>query len=155
MGEKKIIHIENTKFIYQTNFSGDPERDRFGSSDRKANIIIPDERLAEELLDIGVNVKRTKPKASEDEEFEPVYFVPVKANYDSAWPPKIYLVSGDAAPRLLDEVSVGTLDNCYVLNVDVVLSTYFNPMTNRTSLYIRTMYVVQDVEDDPFANKYM
>ena len=37
----KIITIENTRFIFATNFSGDPERDTYGDDSRKANIIIP------------------------------------------------------------------------------------------------------------------
>lgn len=153
--ERNLISIENTKFIWRTNFSGDPERDNFGSETRQANIIIPDERQAQELMDLGVNVKQTKPKPGEEDEFVPTYFVPIKVNYDTNWPPKIYLVSGDADPILLDEESVGMLDKCYVLNVNAVLNLYTNTRTGRSSLYVRTMYVEQDIEDDPFAHRYM
>lgn len=154
MREKRLISIEDTNFIYRTNFSGDPERDSFGSDARMANIIIPDPDQASDLINEGFNVKSTKPRGDEEEEFVPTYFVSVKVNYDTNWPPRIYLVSGDAEPRLLDEETIDILDNCYILNVNATLNPYENPKTGRKSLYVRTMYVEQDVEDDPFAHRY-
>ena len=152
---KKLVCIENTKFIYNTNFSGDPERDRFGSDARQANIIIPDEAFALDLLENGFNVKVTKPRP-EDEDYVPTYFVPIKLIYDSNWPPKVYLVVGDdVEPKLLDEESIDTLDYCRILSVDAVLNPYHNPRTGKSSLYVQTMYVVQDIESDPYANKWM
>ena len=153
--ERKLISIENTNFIWRTNFSGDPERDSFGSDARQANIIIPDYDQAMQLLEEGFNVKQTKPKEGEEEGFEPTYFVPIKVNYDTPWPPKIWLVSGDADPVLLDEESVDIIDKSYVLNVNAILNPYQNPRTGSSSLYVRTMYVEQDVEDDPFASRYL
>lgn len=152
--ERRLIRIENTNFIFKTNFSGDPERDTFGSDARKASIIIPSETQAMDLLNMGVNVKQTKPKPGDEEEFEPTYYVSVNVNYDTNWPPKIWLVSGDSEPQLLDEESVGIIDKCYVLNVNAVLNPYTNQRTRRTSLYVRTMYVEQDIEDDPYAARY-
>ena len=151
--ERKLISIEDTSFIFETNFSGDPERDRFGSFARKVNIVIPDIDQANELIEAGFNVRETKPRP-DDEDFVPTYFVAARINYDTEWPPKIYLVSGDAEPRLLDEDSVGILDHIYVRNVDVVLNPYTNARTNTKSLYVRNMYVTQDIEEDPFGHKY-
>ena len=153
--DKKIVSIEGTRFIFRTNFSGDPERDSFGSSARKANIMIPDEQQALELRDEGFNIKQTKPREGEEEDFIPKYFVSIGLNYDSEWPPKVYLVTGKNVPVLLDEESIGILDKIYVTNVDVVLNPYHNQRTGRNSLYVKTMYVEQDVEDDPFAAKYL
>lgn len=152
--ERKLISIENTRFIYRTNFSGDPERDTFGSNARKANIIIPDHMQARELIDAGFNVKTTKPKPGEEEDFVPTYFVSINVNYDTDWPPKIYLVSGDAKPVELSEETIDILDKCYVRNVNVVLNPYQNKRTGTSSLYVRTLYVEQDIEDDPFAHRY-
>lgn len=153
--ERRLITIEDTNFIWRTNFSGDPERDSFGNDARQANIIIPDEGMAKDLADEGFNVKVTKPKEGEEEGFTPRYYVSVKINFDSFNPPRIYLVSGDADPLLLDEESVDILDRCEVLNVNATLSPYENPKTGRKSLYVRTMYVEQDIEDDPFAQRYI
>lgn len=153
--ERQLVAIENTNFIFRTNFSGDPERDTFGSDARTANVIIHDHMQVRQLIDEGFNVKSTKPKPGEEEGFVPTYFVSVKVNYDTPYPPKIYLVSGDADPVLLNEETVDSIDHCYVLNVDVTLNPYPNPRTGRKSLYVRTMYVTQDVEDDPFAHRYI
>lgn len=154
MQEKRLIRIDDTKFIYITNFSGDPDRDRFGNAARRANLIIPDHDQAREMIDAGFNVKRTEPRPDEEEGFVPTYFVAVNINYDTDWPPKIYLVSGDAEPRLLDEESVGILDKFRAINVNAVLNPYYNQRTGRSSLYVRTMYVEQDLEDDPYAHRY-
>jgi hypothetical protein len=152
--EKRLISIENTNFIWRTNFSGDPERDSYGNDARQANIIIPDEEMALDMRDEGFNVKQTRPREGEEEGFIPTYYVAIKVNYDTNWPPKIYLVSGDSEPVLWDEESIDILDKCYILNVNAVLNPYQNQKTGRCSLYVRTMYVEQDVEEDPFAHRY-
>ena len=155
MNEPRLIVIDDTKFIFKTNFAGDPKEDRFGSTKRRGNIIIPDPEMAAELFNNGFKVKATKPKPDEDEEnFEPTYYISVMLNYDSWCPPEVYLVSGGAAPVPLDENSVGVVDKCYVLRVRVTLNPYENPKTGIKSMYVRTMYVEQDVADDPFAHMY-
>ena len=149
----EAITISDSKFIFATNFSGDPKRDRFGSTARKANLIIHNTRLVDDLIREGFNVRQTKPKPGEDD-FMPTYFISVRANYNAKYPPRIFLVSGDGVPVRLDEKTVGQIDNCYVRNVNAILNPYVNPNTGLKSLYIRTMYVEQDVENDPFASRY-
>ena len=104
--------------------------------------------------DEGFNVKVTKPRDGDEDGFAPEYFVAIGVNYDSNWPPKIYLVSGNADPVELNENTVGCLDGIQVQNVNVVLNPYQNQKTGRKSLYVRTMYVEQDINDDPFASRY-
>ena len=154
MAARNLIRIDNTRFIFETNFAGDPERDRYGSEARKGNIIIPDYEQAMDLIDMGFNVKTTKPREGEEENFVPKYYVAVKVNFDTDWPPKICLVSGDAEPVKLDEESISLIHTCYVLNVNVILNPYTDKRTGRKSLYVRTMYVEQDVEEDPYASRY-
>jgi len=155
MNEPRLIVIDDTKFILQTNLAGDPAVDRFGSNKRRVNIIIPDPEMAQELFNRGFKVKATKPKPGEEEDFVPTYYISVMLNYDSPWPPEVYLVSGNATPVALNEESVGVVDKCYVLRVRVALNPYENPKTGIKSMYIRTMYVEQDVADDPFAHMYV
>ena len=150
MENNKLVSIENTRFIFETNFSGDPRRDKYGSDKRYANIVIPEE-LANELSDEGFNVKCTNPK---DDEYEKTYFVKATVNYDSKYPPRIYLVSGDNRPELLDAESVGIIDTMYVRNVNAILSKYYNTKTDKWSLYARTIYVEQELDSDPFAARY-
>lgn len=154
MAKKPLIRIDDTRFIFQTNFSGDPTRDRYGSTARYANIIIPTEEQANELSEMGINVRQTKPRP-DDEDFTPTYFVKAKVNYDSDFPPEIYLISGNNERRLLDEDSVGMLDNIYVVNVCAKLNPYYSARNDSWSLYVSLMYVEQDVEDDPWAKRYV
>ena len=154
MNDSRLVVIDNTKFIFKTNFAGDPNEDRFGSSKRRGNIIIPDPEVAQALFEAGFKVKATKPRPGEEEDFEPTYYISVQLNYDSPWPPEVYLVSPGAAPVLLDADSVGVVDKCYVLRVRVALNPYENPKTGIKSMYIRTMNVEQDVGNDPFAHMY-
>ena len=52
--KRQKVNIDDTRFIFTTNFSGDPERDRFGSDQRRVNVVIPTEELAQHLLDLCV-----------------------------------------------------------------------------------------------------
>lgn len=147
-----LVIVENGKFIFDTNFAGDPKTDRFGSDERKANLVIPDIDLARELIDDGFNVRLTKPRVGEEEGFVPRYFVKVKLNYKSTWPPKVYLVTDEDKSVLLDEESVACLDDIWVDRVNAVLNRYEGP--NGKSLYVKSMEVYQKVDDDPISAKY-
>lgn len=147
-----LVIVENGKFIFDTNFAGDPKKDRFGSDERKANLVIPDIDLARELIDDGFNIRLTKPRVGEEEGFVPRYFVKVKLNYKSAWPPKVYLVTDEDKSVLLDEESVACLDDIWVDRVNAVLNRYEGP--NGKSLYVKSMEVYQKVDDDPISAKY-
>ena len=156
------IAIDNTRFIFQTNLAGDPTKDRFADTRRKANLMIPDPEQAKDLIKAGFKVRETRPREDDDpRDFQPEYFVPVLLKYRNKsgqpvkYPPKVYLVSGDNEPVLLDEESVSTIDTIRVKNVNAILNPYeYDPANNGVSLYIRTMYVEQDVDDDPYAARY-
>lgn len=156
----ETVILENTRFIFHTNFSGDPTQDRFGSSARKATIIIPNPEVAHALIDAGYNVKTTKPRQDDDpESFVPEYFVSIQAKYRTQAgvpvqnPPLIYLVTGKKK-ELLTEETISLLDGIRAKNVDVELNQYLNKTTGRKSLFIRKMYFDQVVDEDPFAAKY-
>ena len=110
------------------------------------------------MIDDGFNVKETKPRAGEEEDFVPEFFVSVRANYDTGRPPIIRLVSGDNKPVTLDEESVALVDKLAddkcIGNVNATLNPYINKTTGRKSLYIKVMYVEQDFSSDPFASRY-
>lgn len=156
------VNVDNTNFIFATNFSGDPARDRFNDTRRKCNILIP-KTMVEELRSKGVTVKETKPREADDPAtFVPEYYVSAQVKYrkrDNSLVksnPKVYLVVGNNSPVLLDEDSVGCLDSIRVKNVNVVLSPYAQDTANgvRVSMYVRVMYVEQDLADDPYADYY-
>lgn len=157
MADKRIM-IEGTRFIFQTNFSGDSTQDRYGSSARQGNLIIPSPAQAEELLAQGFNVRQTRPH-DDDEGFEPTYFVKVQVKYTNRmgdpvkYPPAVYLVSDDGEPVKMTEDSIGNLDHMRIKNVDAVLNSY-EYAEGKYSLFVRTMYVTQDIDDDPYAARY-
>ena len=158
--------IENTRFAYRTNLAGDPGRSKFADSRRMATFIVPDD-LAAEMAANGVHIKQTRPGKNDPhpEEFEPENFVQAQAKYKTQagdyvkYPPQIYLVCGDEKPRLLEEEDIELIDRIPVAGVDVVLNEYRRTPNDDPSLYIRVLYVRQDMDAaiydyDPFADKY-
>lgn len=151
------VFIENSRFIFSTNFSGDPNRDKYGSPERKANLVIPDINIARQLIDEGFNVKMTKPREGEEEDFTPTYYVVVKLAYRNRngdpkqWPPKVLFVVDDKCTELTEE-SVSCIDYAWIERVNVVLNKYESERGK--SLYIKTMEVFQRVEDDPILARY-
>ncbi|MBO7450720.1 MAG: hypothetical protein J6U54_10155 [Clostridiales bacterium] len=160
MPNANIINIDDTRFIYETNFKGDPAKDKFGDARRKCNIIIPDPEQAKNMLEQGYRVKSTKPGPDDDpEDFIPTNFVQAVLKYrdrygkELKYPPKVYLVNAENEPVPLDEESVGVLDSIRASNVNVILNGWETDDGGK-SLYIRTMYVEQDFDDDPYAARY-
>jgi len=148
------VFIENTKFIFRTNFSGDPAKDKYKSTTRRGNLIIPSEEQAQEMIEAGYNVKVTQPREGEEEGFVPTYFTPVIIGYaNPRRRPKVYLVT-NGVPTELTEDTVGTLDDVYVLNVNATLNPRYNPDRDSWTLYVSQLYVEQDVDDDPWAGRY-
>lgn len=149
-----LVIIEGTKFIYKTNFSGDPDRDTYGNTQRKGNLIIPDIEQARRLIDEGFNVKLTKPKPGEEEGFIPRYYAAIKVNYESEWPPKIFLMTGenDRHGVLLDAESISNIDYMWIDNVNVVLNKYEGK--NGKSLWVKSMEVFQKMDDDPISLRH-
>ena len=59
--KRQKVNIDDTRFIFTTNFSGDPSRDRFGSDKRRVNVVIPTMELVNHLMDLVVKVRQTNP----------------------------------------------------------------------------------------------
>lgn len=151
------ITIDNTRFIYATNFAGNPDNDHFGDTRRKMNIIVPED-LAKELIKIGVKVRQTKPRPGEEEDFVPTYFTQVllkyrnKAGVPMKYLPRVYLVNDRNEEILRTEDDVAELDSIRVKNVNCVLNV--RDYDNGKNLYVRVMYVEQNLDDDPYAAMY-
>ena len=177
----------NDRTNYAANLSGNPKRDnKFGSYSRQASIIISDgaivnpgqvsvpmtaEQIAEDFQASGIWVGITKPPritnefgdvVEESEGFVPTYYTRVKLNYNTDFSedrqPKVYLVTPGSEPILLDEESVGVIDQLAdageidYIDLDVNKST--NRKTGKCSLYIQHMYVVKRGSYDPNYDKY-
>mgnify|MGYP000755540491 FL=1 len=155
--KRQKVNINDTRFIFTTNFSGDPSRDRFGSDKRRVNVVIPTMDLVNHLVDLGVKVRQTNPNPERtyDEPFVPTYFVPVTINMDSKWPPHVYWVTTSGKRLLCNIDTIGQLDFIRVKNVCLqanLVEKRNNP--GEFSLYADVMYVEQDADADPYAERY-
>lgn len=158
--------IDNTNFLFRTNFSGDPARDtgKYPNDQRKANIIIPSEDQAKDMLKAGIPIKKFQPKPRNegDPMPDPIYYAKVQLQYRKKdgslvqYPPKVYLIPDEDADQVeLTEETVSILDTIRVKNVKIVVRPFlWDPVNEKISLKIKTMYVEQAMSDDPYADYY-
>ena len=144
---RDILQIDDARIIYR-NFAG--RGDKYNrEGDRNFAVLIPDEKLADELVKRGWNVKVKPPREDGD---TPFMFLPVKIKFNDRGP-NVYLKTGDAQNRL-DEESVSILDNIDIISVDLDIRPYdwsVNGKDGRTA-YLQAIRVTQDV--DRFADRY-
>lgn len=156
--------FEDTNFIFTTHFAGKKrEGDRFPVNGRSCKIIIPSKELAEELLDSDFDVKKTTPPEGRENEFEPEFYINCQIKYKSeggADDPIICLVKEDRHGREysvdLDIETIDNLDNIrFARNtVCATLSPYTKGGGDHPTLYVKTLYVKQDVESDPWRARF-
>lgn len=143
------LHVDDAKLVYR-NFAG------VGSAfnregDRNFSLIIENQEIADALIEAGWNVKIKPPR---DEQDEPFMHLPVKVKFNGRGP-NVYLKSGAAPKRQLDEDTVGILDEIYIIGCDLDIRPYDwsipSGKTGRTA-YLQSIYVEQEV--DRFADRY-
>ena len=138
---RDILQIDDARIIYR-NFAG--RGDKYNrEGDRNFAVLIPDEKLADELVDRGWNVKIKPPREDGD---APFMFLPVKVKFNDRGP-NVYLKTGNVQNRL-DEESVGLLDNIDIIGVDLDIRPFdwdVNGKQGRTA-YLQSIRVVQDVD---------
>lgn len=144
---KGILQIDDARIIYR-NFSGVGSKfNREG--DRNFAVVIPDQEIADRLIEDGWNVRIKPPR---DEEDEPFMYLPVKIKFSERGP-HVYLKTGKSLNRL-DETTVSCLDDISILNVDLDIRPYdweVNGKTGRTA-YLQSIHVEQEI--DRFAARY-
>ena len=142
-----ILEIEDARIVYR-NFAGVGSKfNREG--DRNFAVVIPNQEIANELIEEGWAVKI---KAPRDEFDEPFMFLPVKIKFNNRGP-AAYVVSGNR-PTRLNEDTIGMIDEIDILSVDLDLRPYdweVNGKTGRTA-YLQAINVVQNV--DRFGARY-
>lgn len=157
---KSYINIDETTLMrFGKNFSGKP-MGQFGDRTRRCCIRIPDPIMANELLDMGCDVRQTKPGPKDNpDDYIPDYFVEIALRYRNRsgepvkYPPKVYLVNLKGQRKPLTEETVGELDEARIKSVHLVLHPWVNDK-GVTKLDIKTMYVEQDLATDPFAAQF-
>lgn len=142
-----ILQIDDARIIYR-NFSGLGSKfNREG--DMNFSVVIPNQEIADQLIEDGWNVKIKPPR---DEDDAPFMHLPVKVRFNDRGP-NVYLQSGDSRTRL-DEESISCLDNVDIISVDLDIRPYdweVQGKTGRTA-YLHSMCVTQEV--DRFARRY-
>lgn len=142
-----ILQIDDARIVYR-NFAGVGSKfNREG--DRNFAVVIPDEGLANELIEQGWNVKMKPPR---DEDDSPFMYLPVKIKFNDNGP-NCYLKAGTRMTRL-DEDSIECLDAIEILGVDLDIRPYdweVNDKTGRTA-YLQSIHVTQKI--DRFAERY-
>lgn len=143
---RDILQIDDARIIYR-NFAG--RGDKYNrEGDRNFAVVIPDEEMANELTNLGWNVKIKPPREDGD---VPFMFLPVKVKFNDRGP-TVYLKTGSVQNRL-DEESVGLLDNIDIISVDLDIRPYDwviqegtpNEKSGR-SAYLQNIRVIQDVD---------
>ena len=125
------IVVENARLIFK-NFAG--EESKFNRAGNRNFCVILDGDSAEDLRQMGWNVKALRPREDEDE-------------------PKVIMISGKTK-TVLDEESIDTLDYAEIANVDLIIRPYHWEVNGKEGIkaYLKTMYVT--IEQDVFAGKY-
>lgn len=151
----KKINIDDTRFIFKTNFSCDPSRTLYVPTYPEVNLIVSRE-TADELSREGVTVKQTRPGEMDDPAtFVPTYFVKASINMNSKYPPSIYWVTTEGRVIRCDSEMLKQLDYIYVKKVDCQCN--ISPKKNKPGefkLWVDIMYITQDADRDPYYNRY-
>lgn len=138
---RDILQIDDARIIYR-NFAG--RGDKYNrEGDRNFAVVIPDEETADELTNLGWNVKIKPPREDGD---TPFMFLPVKVKFNDRGP-NVYLKTGNVHNKL-DEESVGLLDNIDIIGVDLDIRPFdwdVNGKQGRTA-YLQSIRVIQDVD---------
>ena len=147
-----ILQIDDARIIYR-NFAGAASKfNREG--DRNFSIVIPDQEMADALVNEGWNVKIKAPREDGD---VPFMTLPVKVKFNDRGP-NVYLQTGNRMNRL-DEDSIACLDQIDIVSVDLDVRPYDWVLYEGTkdekrgrSAYLQSIKVVQDV--DRFACRF-
>lgn len=137
-----ILQIDDARIIFR-NFSGEPSQyNREG--ERNFALVIPDQEIADALIEDGWNVKIKPPREEGD---TPLMYLKVKVKFNDRGP-HCHLVTGRNRVKL-DEDSISCLDKIYISSVDMDLRPYdweVRGETGRTA-YLQSIRVVQDIRD--------
>lgn len=151
--QEEKVTIRDTRFIFRTNFSG-RETEYNKNGNKEFNIVLPED-IAEELLAKGWRVKQTTPREEGD---EPEYHIQVRVNFNSYYPPRVWLINADNGKRtMLDDETIGMLDSLSreeITKVNVVLnpSHYDNQAGKGIKAYCQNLMVY--FLPDPFEAEY-
>lgn len=149
-----IIQIDDARLIFR-NFSGRGNQYNH-DGDRNFCIVIPNQEIADELIDKGFNVKIKPPR---EDGADPFMYLKVNVKYhpkDSEWErlnPIACLITGKAR-NVLKEENINILDGIDIAKVDLDISGSNWEVNGKSgrSAYLSKIYVTQEV--DRFLERY-
>lgn len=155
-----VVRLDDTSFIYNTNFQGDPGRDRFKGTGRYANVIIPDEETAEDLIKLGCNVKHSDAYYNDDGDLiHPENdYIRVNINMEPPMPikpPTIRLIIDGKRPVMLSAETLGELDEYADSNMVTNVNCYCSIREGDAhTLYVKSLAVEVEKPYDPYEDIY-
>lgn len=149
MADKKPPLTFEDAHIFFRNFAG---REQMYNAEGNRNfcVSIPDEKLAQQMIKDGWNVKQ-KEVTDEGEQLPP--YIQVTVRFDIL-PPTIVMITSKAR-TMLDETTVDTLDWAEIETVDLNVNARIwttDDGRSRIKAYLKSMYVT--IAEDDLAKKY-
>lgn len=145
--EPKTFMIEDAQIIFR-NFEGkEGQYNRKG--DRNFGVIIPDEKMAQKMLQDGWNVKYL----SSREEGEPdAPYISVAVNFKNR-PPHVVMITSMARTNLTED-TVEVLDYANIKTADLICRAYEWDVNGKTGIkaYLQSLFVT--IEEDALELKY-
>lgn len=141
------VVFEDVRIMFR-NFKGE-ETPYNRAGNRNFCVVIDDEVFAERMKDDGWNVKILPPREEGD---KPLCYIQVVASYKFQ-PPKVYLLT-KTNKTLLDEDTIGELDDVDIESVDLIIRPYNWEVNGKSGVkaYLKSMYV--KIREDFLAEKY-
>jgi hypothetical protein len=140
--ERGILQINDARIIFR-NFSGlGSKYNREG--DRNFAVIIPNEDIANELIENGWVVKIRPPRDDNDSAF---MYLPVKIKFNNRGP-AAYVEKPGSKPLRLNEETIGMLDEIDIQSVDMDLRPYDWEVNGKVgrSAYLQAINVIQNID---------
>lgn len=140
------ISIENARILFR-NFAG--KESKFNAKGKRNFCLLLDSDVAEELKDVGWNVKYLNPRDPED---PPQAYIQVAVAFDN-FPPNIWMITGNKKTKL-DEDTVSALDYAEIENIDIIVRPYTWEVNGKGGIkaYVKNMYVT--IVENEFEKKY-
>lgn len=148
MANQKVsnISVENARIIFR-NFAG--KESKFNAKGKRNFCLLLDQDSAEDLKDIGWNVKYLNPRDPED---PPQPYIQVAVAFDN-FPPNIFMIAGTKKTKLTED-TVSVLDYAEIENVDLIVRPYTWEVNGKGGIkaYVKNMYVT--IVENEFEKKY-
>ena len=151
--DNRTLEVRNAVLIW-TNFQG--KANRFGNTTKNFNLVINEEVKA--ALEQDPTREFTIHSIGGEGTDDPImYFINVKVNMTSAYPPVVTLYTdfrGQKSRNTLDDTTIKCLDDINIESADCIINLYESKMhPGKVSGYLRKLNVIQNKESD-FGGKY-